>query len=86
MSMEEYEQYLTVYDDGEVSDESFEPKYLDEVMQNQWFIDNLYKDGNLDCSIRDSARNEYALVDGKCVMIAKFIKETNKYEKCEPLE
>jgi len=86
MSMEEYEQYLTVYDDGEVSDESFDPKYLDEVMQNQWFIDNLYKDGKLDCSIRDSARNEYALVDGKCVMVAKFIKETNKYEKCEPLE
>jgi hypothetical protein len=86
MSYEEYEQYLTVYDDGEVSDESFDPKYLDEVMQNEYFLNHLYKDGNLICSIRDSARNEYALIDGKCVMVAKFIKETNKYEKCEPLE
>ena len=89
MSMEEYEQYLTVYDDGEVSDESFDPKYIDEVMQNQWFIDHLLKggpNGELNCCIRDSARNEYALIDGKCVMTYKFIKETNKYEKCEPLE
>jgi len=86
MSMEEYEQYLTVYDDGEVSDESFDPKYLDEVMQNQWFIDNLYKDGKLNCCIRDSARNEYALVDGKCVMVAKFISWEKGWEKCKPLE
>jgi len=86
MSMEEYEQYLTVYDDGEVSDESFDPKYLDEVMKNQWFLDNLYKDGVLNCCIRDSARNDYALIDGKCVMTYKYIKETNKYEKCLPLE
>ena len=87
MSYEEYEQYSTIYDDGEVSDESFDPKYLDEVMKNQWFLDNLYKDGNPNnYLIRDSARNEYALVDGNCVMTYKFIKETNKYEKCEPLE
>ena len=84
--MEEYEQYSTVYDDGEVSDESFDPKYIDEVMKNQWFIDNLLKggpNGELGCCIRDSARNEYALIDGKCVMTSKFIKETNKYEKCQ---
>jgi hypothetical protein len=86
MSYEEYEQYSTIYDDGEVSDESFDPKYIDEVMQNEYFLKYLYKDGKLNCCIRDSARNEYALVDGKCVMTYKFIKETNKYEKCEPHE
>jgi len=89
MSMEEYEQYLTVYDDGEVSDESFDPKYIDEVMQNQWFIDHLLKggpNGELNCCIRDSARNEYALIDGKCVMVAKFISWEKGWEKCKPLE
>jgi len=86
MSMEEYEQYLTVYDDGEVSDESFDPKYLDEVMQNEYFLNHLYKDGNLICGIRDSARNEYALIDGKCVMVAKFISWEKGWEKCQPLE
>jgi hypothetical protein len=89
MSYEEYAKFQTIYDDGEVSDESFDPKYIDEVMKNQWFLDNLYKsgpNGELNCCIRDSARNEYALVDGKCVMTYKFIKETYKYEKCEPLE
>ena len=87
MSYEEYEQYSTIYDNGEVSDESFDPKYIDEVMKNPYFIDNIYKDGNPNnYVIRDSARNEYALVDGKCVMTYKFIKETNKYEKCEPHE
>jgi hypothetical protein len=86
MSVEEYQQYSTIYDDGEVSDESFDPKYIDEVMQNEYFLKYLYKDGNLDCSIRDSARNEYALVDGKCVMTYKFISWEKGYEKCEPLE
>ena len=85
MSMEEYEQYLTVYDDGEVSDESFDPKYIDEVMKNEYFLKYIYKDGKF-CCIRDSARNEYALVDGKCVMVAKFISWEKGYEKCEPLE
>ena len=87
MSYEEYAKFQTIYDDGEVSDESFDPKYLDEVMQNQWFLDNLYKDGNPNnYLIRDSARNEYALVDGKCVMTYKFISWEKGYEKCEPLE
>ena len=89
MSYEEYAKFQTIYDDGEVSDESFDPKYLDEVMKNEYFLNHLYKggpNGELNCCIRDSARNEYALVDGKCVMTYKFIKETNKYEKCEPLE
>jgi len=27
--MEEYAKFQTIYDDGEVSDESFDPKYLD---------------------------------------------------------
>jgi len=85
MSYEEYAKFQTIYDDGEVSDESFDPKYLDEVMKNEYFLKYIYKGGpndELGCSIRDSARNEYVLVDGKCVMVAKFIKETNKYEKC----
>ena len=89
MSYEEYAKFQTIYDDGEVSDESFDPKYIDEVMQNQWFIDNLLKggpNGELGCSIFDSARNIYELVDGKCVMVAKFISWEKGWEKCEPLE
>jgi len=86
MSYEEYAKFQTIYDDGEVSDESFDPKYLDEVMQNEYFLNYLYKDGVLNCCIRDSARNEYALVDGKCVMTYKFISWEKGYEKCEPLE
>ena len=84
--MEEYEQYSTVYDDGEVSDESFDPKYIDEVMKNQWFIDNLLKggpNGELGCCIRDSARNEYELIDGKCVITSKFISWEKGWEKCQ---
>ena len=86
MSYEEYAKFQTIYDDGEVSDESFDPKYLDEVMQNEYFLKYLYKDGKLNCCIRDSARNEYALVDGKCVMVAKFISWEKGWEKCKPLE
>ena len=84
MSYEEYAKFQTVYDDGEVSDESFDPKYIDEVMKNQWFLDNLYKDGNPNnYCIFDSARNVYALIDGKCVMTSKFISWEKGWEKCQ---
>jgi hypothetical protein len=42
--------------------------------------------GNLDVLFLIQLVMIYELVDGKCVMVSKFIKETNKYEKCEPLE
>lgn len=63
----EYEKFLTVFENGEVSDESFDPKHLDEVMKNEYFLNHLYNNGNLECSIMDSEGWFYDLVDGECV-------------------
>lgn len=65
--LEEYRKYSTVFENGEVSDESFDPKHLEEVMKNEYFLNHLYNDGNLECGIMDSEGWLYDLVDGKCV-------------------
>lgn len=65
--LEEYEKYLTVLKDGCVRDESFDPKHLEEVMKNEYFLNHLYNDGNLECSICDEDGWLYDLVDGECV-------------------
>lgn len=57
--------YVTVHKDGEVSDESFDPKYVKEVLE-------LWKE-DFDPIFRDSEWNEYKLVDGECVLYLKFI-------------
>ena len=63
----EYEKYCTVLKDGCVRDESFDPKHLAEVMKNEYFLNNLYNGGNLECSICDEDGWLYDLVDGECV-------------------
>ena len=70
---EDYAKFFTVYDDGEVSDESFDPKHINEVLENDYFKEHLYINKELNCCIRDSARNEYTLVDGKCILSHKFV-------------
>jgi len=67
VGLEEYEKFLTVFEDGEVSDYSFDPKYIDEVMKNEYFLSHLYKDEVLGCSILDPEGWFYDLVDGKCI-------------------
>tara|TARA_Y100000592_G_C5442406_1_gene304129 strand:- start:460 stop:747 length:288 start_codon:yes stop_codon:yes gene_type:complete len=63
----EYEKCLTILKDGCIRDESFDPKHLDKVMKNDFFLNHLYNDGNLECSICDEEGWLYDLVDGECV-------------------
>ena len=67
VGLEEYEKFLTVFEDGEVSDYSFDPKYIDEVLKNEYFLNHLYKDEVIQPCILDPQGWFYEYVDGECI-------------------
>ena len=72
-----YEGYAPIMDDtSEECDESCDPKWIKEILK-------VYNKGNIYFPLlRDSKRNEYEVVDGKAVMVRKFISWEEGYELC----
>tara|TARA_R110000803_G_scaffold210622_1_gene282947 strand:- start:249 stop:581 length:333 start_codon:yes stop_codon:yes gene_type:complete len=60
-------------DTGEACDESLDPKYIKQILATY--------EGEV-LLLRDSKRNEYEVVDGKAVMIRKFISWEKGFELC----
>jgi hypothetical protein len=66
--------YQPVYEDtGETCDESFDPKYIKEILKTY---------NGEEFSLRDSKRNEYSIINGRAVMVRKFISWEEGYEIC----
>jgi len=80
-SYEEYKEYATVFEDtGEVSDESFDPQYIEEVLDNHFFNECGIDDkGHFLCGIVDSKRNIYKYRGGICSMTHKFVSFEDGY-------